>query len=249
MAKRKGSRGGRIFFTLLLIAALCGACFSGYMLFSELSEYSSGKAAYKKIDGMVIRPEEPDGEKQIDFDGLRQINSDLAGWIELADSAISYPVVYSYNQPTDWYLDHLFDGEYNRSGCIFLDENNMSTDDAHLVFYGHHMRNGTMFADVQKYESQDWYDSHRTIEFTTPEGKYILYPFAGIFTTGTDAYVRTGFADEADFMNYVQYFISGSTFVSDTVPVYGDRTALLSTCSYNVEDGRYALLCKVEKAG
>ena len=46
MAKRKGSRGGRIIFTLLLIAALCGAGFSGYMLFSELSEYSSGKAAW-----------------------------------------------------------------------------------------------------------------------------------------------------------------------------------------------------------
>ncbi|MBR3356614.1 MAG: class B sortase [Solobacterium sp.] len=250
MEKRKLSRTGNMLITFLLILSLCGACYSGWMLYQTMSEYSQGSAAYHKIDKDALVPAADGSEEEtIDFDYLRNINPDIAGWISLADSEISYPVVYSYEKGNDWYLRHLFDGTYNNSGCIFLDSHNVRADEEHIVMYGHHMRNGTMFADVQKYESQEWYDTHREIVLDTPDGRWILYPAAGIFTTGTDPYVRFEFADDADFIQYVNYFTSGSTFVSDTVLQAGDRTALLSTCSYNVEDGRYALLCRMERAG
>ena len=248
MAKRKLSRTGRAIVTILLILSLAGACYSGWMLYSTMSEYSQGSASYTRIDTEALIPSE-DGETKTDFEYLRSVNPDTAGWISLADSAISYPVVFSYEKGNDWYLTHLFDGTYNKSGCIYLDAHNVSTEEQHIVLYGHHMRNGTMFADVQKYESQAWYDTHREIVLDTPEGRYILRPAAGIFTTGTNPYVRFDFADDADFMQYVNYFMSGSTFRSDTVLQAGDRTALLSTCSYNVEDGRYVLLCRIERAG
>ena len=36
-----------------------------------------------------------------------------------------------------------------------------------LVLYGHHMNNGSMFSDLCKYESEDFYQEHKTIRFDT----------------------------------------------------------------------------------
>ena len=35
------------------------------------------------------------------------------------------------------------------------------------VIYGHHMNNGTMFADLCEYESEDFYQEHKIIRFDT----------------------------------------------------------------------------------
>ena len=57
----------------------------------------------------------------------------------------------------DYYLTHLFTGEVNRMGCIFIDYRNAPDfSDRNTAMYAHHMRNGSMFADLENYESQDW---------------------------------------------------------------------------------------------
>ena len=38
------------------------------------------------------------------------------------------------------------------------------------VIYSHHMNNGTMFADLCKYENEDFYREHKTIRFDTLSG-------------------------------------------------------------------------------
>ena len=35
------------------------------------------------------------------------------------------------------------------------------------MLYGHHMNNGSMFSDLCKYESEDFYQEHKTIRFDT----------------------------------------------------------------------------------
>ena len=250
MAKRKLTKTGRFFLNLLLVISFGTACFSGYKLYESFREYGQGSHAYEDIHKGAVIPVPEKDEDTIDFEYLLSVNPDTAAWIRLKDSAVDYPVVYGSGKERDWYLTHLFTGEYNRSGCIYLDENNVyGLTDKNLVFYGHHMRNGTMFADIQKYESQSWYESHKEILLYTPDSVYTIYPAAGIFTVGTDPYVRFDFADDADFADYVNYFVSGSTFVSDTVIGPADQIALLSTCSYNVNDGRYVLIGKVVRTG
>ena len=72
----------------------------------------------------------------------------------------------------------------------------------------------------------------------------MLEPFAGYVTTGADAYVKVTFADDNDFMNYVNDKIRKSTFRSETEIKPEDKIITLSTCSYHVNDGRFALFCK-----
>ena len=83
------------------------------------------------------------------------------------------------------------------------------------------------------------------IEIETQECNYKLYPVAGILTNGSDNYVAYNFASDEEFMNYVSYFTGNSTFTSNVVLEPTDQTVLLSTCSYSLEDGRYALLCRL----
>ena len=86
-------------------------------------------------------------------------NPDIVAWIYIEGTKINYPIV--QGEDNSYYLKHLFSGEWNGSGCIFLDSrNDASFADRHSIIYGHHMKNGTMFTDLDKYKKQDFFDEH-----------------------------------------------------------------------------------------
>ncbi|MGN1389337.1 MAG: class B sortase [Bulleidia sp.] len=253
--KKKLTKAGRRFFQIVLIAALCVAGYSGYQLYAGIKEYRDSQNAYAELAAAVETVPEasaaaedplPSGVTRADFTKLAGINSDVAGWLTLPDSEIDYPIV----QGTDneYYLEHLFDGTVNHSGCIFIDyTNSPGFTDRNTVMYAHHMRNGSMFADVEKYREQDWYDSHKVLYLQTPDAIYQLEPFAGILTDGAAGYVQISFESDEAFSAYVQDKIDQSTFTSDVTVSSEDQIVTLSTCRYDAYNGRYALFCKLTK--
>lgn len=246
--KNRISKAEKIFLDIVLVVAVCIAGYSGYQLYAGLKEYQTGKKEYDSLKPEVIRKNTTETKKQttIDWNALRKINPDVAAWIHLDDSTIDYPVVYASDN--SYYLTHLFDGSENRSGCVFIDAGNRHDfQDRNTVMYAHHMRNGTMFADVENYKNPDYYSTHKEFHVYTPEGGYVMYPLGGYVTTGSDNYVRYTFSDENDYLDYVNSFIRKSTFHSDEKIESGDRTLMLSTCSYDVNDGRYVLIGKLVK--
>lgn len=246
--KKKISKAEKIFLDIVLIAAMCIAGYSGYQLYSGLKEYNTGKKEYDSLKPEVIYTENANPKEQtaVDWNALRKINPDVAAWIHLDNSTIDYPVVYASDN--SYYLTHLFDSSENRSGCVFIDANNQHDFlDQNTVMYAHHMRNGTMFADVENYKNPDYYSTHKEFHIYTPDGDYVMYPLGGYVTTGSDNYVRYTFSDEKDYLDYVNSFIQKSTFQSDEKIEAGDQTLMLSTCSYDVNDGRYVLIGKLVK--
>lgn len=253
--RKKLTKAGRRFFQVVLIAALCVAGYSGYQLFSGIKEYRDSQNAYAELASAVEAVPEasseaedplPSGVTRADFAKLSEINPDTAGWLTLPGSEIDYPVV----QGTDnqYYLEHLFDGTVNHSGCIFIDyANSPGFKDRNTVMYAHHMRNGSMFADVEKYRDQAWYDSHPLLYLQTPDAIYQLEPFAGILTDGSAGYVQIRFESEEAFHAYVQDKIDQSTFTSEVTVSDSDQIVTLSTCRYDAYNGRYALFCKLTK--
>lgn len=235
---------GRIVFDIVLVVALGVALFSGYKIYEGLRDYNQGKAAYDnlKIDINL----DVNAEVRLDFDYLRGINPNIAGWIHLDDSQIDYPFVFA--DDNDYYLNHLFNDEYNHSGCVFMETTNTRDfSDDNIILYAHHMKNGTMFADVEKYKDQNWYDTHKVFKVITEDADYELYPIAGIQATGTTDYVKTNFDSKEDKLEYIEWFLNNSTFTSEEKLTVDDQMMLLSTCSYHVGDGRYALLGKLVK--
>lgn len=84
------------------------------------------------------------------------------------------------------------DGSYSASGSIFLDTtNNSQFQDNNSILYGHHMRNGSMFASIEYYKKQDYYDEHPRLWLLTPTSNYMLLPFAGsvVYPNRTDYFI------------------------------------------------------------
>lgn len=246
--KRKLTKFGRILSDIVIVVCLIIAGFSGWNLYKELHEYQESKETYEKLTPEVVieNPDtnEVDTAPLFDWEKLKGINGDFVGWIRLDDSTVDYPFV----QGTDneYYLRHLFDGTYNNSGCVFMDvNNNRDFSDKNTILYAHNMKNGTMFASIEKYKDASYYDGHKVIHIYTEAATYDVYPVAGIVTDGQDDYVRTSFNDDNDFMSYVNRFVSSSTFTSEQSIESTDRIVMLSTCNYDRSDGRYVLIGKL----
>lgn len=246
--KRKLTKFGRILSDIVIVVCLIIAGFSGWNLYKELHEYQESKETYEKLTPEVVieNPDtnEVDTAPLFDWEKLKGINGDFVGWIRLDDSTVDYPFV----QGTDneYYLRHLFDGTYNNSGCVFMDvNNNRDFSDKNTILYAHNMKNGTMFASIEKYKDASYYDGHKVIHIYTEAATYDVYPVAGIVTDGQDDYVRTSFNDDNDFMSYVNRFVSSSTFTSEQSIEPTDRIVMLSTCNYDRSDGRYVLIGKL----
>ena len=84
-------------------------------------------------------------------------NSDMVGWIRIDGTDIDYPVVQRVDEP-NYYLKHDFAGRYTDYGCPFMqaDCDALAPSD-NLIIYGHNMKDGSMFADLAKYRSKDFW--------------------------------------------------------------------------------------------
>lgn len=88
-------------------------------------------------------------EPEVDFAKLEEINSDVIGWIKIKDTYIDYPILYS--DTYGYYVERDINKKYNAAGSIFVDPGtNKEFKGANTVLWGHHMRNGKMFANLNK---------------------------------------------------------------------------------------------------
>jgi sortase B len=245
--RKKLTKAGRILTDIILIAALITAGYAGWNIYTILNDNHQGSAAYEELASKAeTGSSTSSNEKTVDFSYLSGINPNIQAWITLDDSNIDYPAV----QYTDnsYYLTHLFNGEYNSHGCIFIDSNNQTGfADKNTVVYGHHMHDGTMFADVENYKNSSYYAGHKQFDIYTPDGRWVMYPVAGLVTTADVNYIRYTFTDDDDYLSYVNSFVSKSTFTSEESITASDQMMTLSTCSYDVENGRYVLIGKLVK--
>ena len=89
------------------------------------------------------------------YRAVQEQNSDFVGWLSIPGTNIDYPVMQTVNEP-NFYLKRGFDKQYSDYGVPYVQENCDLALSDNCVIYGHHMNNGTMFADLCKYESEDF---------------------------------------------------------------------------------------------
>ena len=244
---------------ILCCIFLAIAIYAAYNIIKIQSEYKKSVDAYKKLDNYTIEQttsetsgeseEEPVKEKpypDVDFAGLKSVNSDVIGWIYVPDTEINYPIVHTSDN--DYYLDHLVDRTQNPAGAIFLDTRNPSDfSDLHSIIYGHHMKNGSMFAALKGYKKQDFFDGHKTGYLITQDAAYSIDFFAGHVANVEESAWQLDFDSAEDFSNWIKSLKDISAFKSDIEPQYGDRVFTLSTCSYEFDDARFVLSGKLTK--
>ena len=220
---------------------------NSFFIIRAMNNYNKGNNVYEDIkETAIISNDSSVNDKRIDFDELKRINPDVVGWLTMNDTVIDYPVV--KGNDNEYYLNHLYNGEWNSLGTLFVDFRNYDLfTDRNTVIYGHSMLNGSMFFILEKYEKQSFYEEHKEFLFETPDKKYKLLPFAGKVMDGKEAFVEFDFDSDDDFYNYIDYFIRNSTFRSDVEFTAQDKVVMMIKCSDDFEDARYVLLCKVEE--
>jgi sortase B len=83
------------------------------------------------------------------------------------------------------------------------------------------------------------------MELYTPEGDYKIELFAGYVANGNEPFLRFTFNDETDFLTYIVWLKSRSTFSSSVDVKPHDRIITLATCSYEYDNARYVVFGKL----
>ena len=179
---------------------------------------------------------------EVDFGALYEINADVVAWLILPDTPIHHPVV----QGTDnyHYLRHIFDGRRSNIGTLFVDTyNEPGFVDRNTIIYGHNLQDGSMFAVLENYSSQDFFNAHPWVFLLTPTGNYVIQLFAGYVTDVEGPSWRLWFSDDDDeFKEWVNAARARSDFVSDVEVRPSDQVVTLSTCSLAFYDARYVVV-------
>lgn len=205
----------------------------------------SGSTAETDPDfGSVSSETSPDLSRTIpiwvDFDILQEEHPDIIAWIYCPNTPINYPIVQGDNN--QYYVSHMPDGKYNAAGSIFLDfRNSGDLTDLNSLIYGHNMTNNAMFASLNKYKNQSYYDEHPIIWIVTREVAYRIDLIGGCVTSAdSDAY--TIFSTEEQLAAYLQKLPGKSTFTSAVDMETVTRIVTLSTCSYEYNAARYIVI-------
>lgn len=185
-----------------------------------------------------------------EYETLYSKNKRLIGWLEIDDTSIDYPVMQTTNN--EYYLDHNYNQEYDKNGSLFLDADcDVVHRSTNLIIYGHHMKSGKMFGNLNKYSSESYYKEHSTIRFDTiyEKGTYeVMYVFRSrIYNEDEIVFKYYQFIDaasEQEFNSNMQEMAALSLYDTGVTASYGDELLTLSTCDNSEEDGRFVVVAK-----
>lgn len=188
-------------------------------------------------------------ERILKVQKLQEENSDIVGWLEIEGTSINYPVL----QGTDneYYMTHNYKKQKSKNGSIFLTKDyDWSIPSSNLLIYGHNLNNGTMFQELLKYAKEEFYKEHPIIRFTTnkEDAEYeIISVFKSRVYYKTEKnvfryYFFVNANSEVEYNEFVQNAKKASLYDIDKTAKFGDQLITLSTCSYHVEDGRFAVV-------
>lgn len=251
MQKKKYLAGVWICFIVLLIS-----------LFMVVHHYVSADQAEEEFDALVEMIEEVEttekGKEAVKdnvqsslkkYQELFRMNNDMYGWISVEETNINYPVMYAPDRK-DYYLKKNFEKEHSAYGVPYIAEHCDPYEPSdNIIIYGHHMKNGSMFSDLMKYESEEFYHSQKTLNFDSMT-EMAEYEIIAVFKTtvyddaGFKYYLFTDAETEEEFDSYINKCKALSLYEIEANAEYGDQLITLSTCEYSKNNGRMVVVAK-----
>lgn len=226
--------------------------------YSELSELKEKPLSESAEAETVIHytTDENKIEKKVldEYKNLLNKNKKLIGWVKIDDTNIDYPVMQTSDN--EYYLDHNLNQEYDKNGSIFMDKAcDVLKPSTNLILYGHHMRSGQMFGNLDDYEKESYYEEHPLIQFDTiyEKGTYqIMYVFRSkVYSEEEIVFKYYQFIDvlgEKEFDSNMQEMAKMSLYDTGVTAQYGDRLLTLSTCDYR-EKRSFRCSCEENREG
>ncbi len=213
--------------------------------------------AVEASDAVITAPTGEEIEARI-LPWLREIyelNHDLIGYLSFDGIEGGQPVMQT-PQDNEYYLYRDFYGNADRNGTLILE----GACDAfspcrNLIIYGHNMRSGLRFGELDRYLSRDYWEAHRIVHFDvlTEERTYVVVAVVqavqleggghGSFRYAAD------FEDEADLESWLDRIRRQRRYDTGVDFGTGDNYLTLSTCSYHTDNGRLLIICRELREG
>ena len=138
--------GIRVLFGISLLIGFVLILFSGYSLYEQFytqnRAFSSGGFTAEEIQSVEVQ------------ENLALEKPDYRAWLTIANTNINYPVMQGGDDL--YYANHNADGDASLTGAIYLAAGNKADlSDDYIVIYGHHMDNGAMFGDLDRFLDKD----------------------------------------------------------------------------------------------
>lgn len=196
-------------------------------------------------------PEETESEEipTKGLDDLTSINGDLAGWLSIEGTNIDYPVM--RHTDDDYYLTHDFYRKESRHGSLFIKSwASFEPPDTNVVIYGHNMKDGSMFGDLDRYKDESFGKDHPfvTLELADETRVYqIMSAFRQDLADETGGFAYYNFRQaksEEDFQNFYKNVKKLSLYDTGITAEWGDEFLTLSTCDYYAKEGRFVIVAK-----
>lgn len=266
--------------TLLLSVALLAAAFSCAPLPTDVEPETTStpeatKTPMETPDPVTPAPvtpaptpesQEPDGvagpmdvlPSLKSYREAKAINDEVIGWITIPNTNIDYPVV--RGDDLLYYTTHNVEKEDSKYGAIFMDFRNADPkQQRHIIVYGHNMKNGTMFHDLNNFKQRAFFMENRIITFLWEGVETQWEVYAAYVVEENEAYyIRTRFdpdqrelkrfqtQDEffVEYMNALLDYAKSSKYsvVDDIISIKAtDQVLTLSTCTYEYDNSRFAV--------
>ena len=190
-------------FIIILFVLFCSGVF--YIL-SVQSEYIEAERTCRKIQTDFTEDEADDSDElYIDWKELKALNPDVAAWIDIPGTKISYPVL--QGKDNNEYLRRDIYHNASKAGSIFIEHNNTKPfEDYNTVIYGHNLESrGIMFSNLKKFSKTDYAEAHPVVYIYLPDAtclEYKVFSFHKVNADNTEIYC-TDVSDTASFLQAV----------------------------------------------
>ena len=226
---------------LLSAASIALIVVSAAGLTFGMLRYTKADKGLKHADSVIAEYTYTVTENLVDIAGLQRVNPDVAAYLQIPDTAISYPVMHS-DEP-GYYLTRDFDGTRSVYGSIYVDaacyENGPVT-----LLHGHNMKNGTMFGSLKRYRDPEYANSHENVRYTTKDGMEI-YQVCAVY----DGSVRNLDLMKCTIPYTQEEFDQLKTYITENGAIredftWDDKLLVLSTCTGSDKNKRLYVMCK-----
>ncbi len=202
--------------------------------------------AWQEIFAQYPNVSFPEG-MDLKYSYLYASNQDLVGWLKISNSSLDVQIVQA--KDNDYYLNRDFYGKKSRYGNPYLDYKNDSKElDDNTIVYGHHMSDGLMFSQLDKYKTLEGYKESPMITFSTLYETYNFKVFAAFIATDSPAtdggfnYMATDFNSDAKFTEFIDEVRLRSLINTDVSVQTDDKIITLVTCSHEFDNARLVVM-------
>lgn len=216
------------------------------------------RAAVLERGGVTYAPEAsnapeaatPSYESPVDFESLWEMNPDIYAWLYIPGTEVSYPILQREGED-DFYLRRNSQGESDTAGCLFTEGTYTRKDfsDPVTVVYGHCMRAGTMFGQLQStYSVPGGIEGYRDIVVYLPERELRYEVFAAVPYNTRHILYYHDFTNPEVFEAFLERTLSvrsiNASVDEEAEVTAGDKLLILSTCLRGDSQQRYLVLAK-----